>query len=221
MFYAIIKQTTTTGPSSSPVTNPPAFTGVVYDYITDEIINPHKDQGYFIEPRNTTIMPTNQAEIMQAEMQNVMTPSAGIIVPVPEYPVITKENAVNAVNFYINEKKKKENKKNFIYDNHEYFSDVDSIQATQNQCLTMNDTDAIPTVNGKWKTAEFESDGITSVYVDFIVSDFKLFAKSLFDRGASNFGIKEIHQQQVNAMISDDTKTVQDIFDYDFSGSWV
>jgi len=221
MFYAIIKQTTTSGPSSSPVISEPAYTGVVYDYISDEIIKPHQEQGYFIEPMTVSITPINQAEILQVEMQNAMSPSAFTPVPVPQYPAITKENAANAVKFYIDIKKRNENLKNFTYNGHEYFADVKSIQATQNQCLTMNDSDPIPTVNGKWKTAEFGPDGVTPIYVDFTVSEFKQFAKTLFDRGASNFGVKENHYQQVNAMISDDTKTVQDIFDYDFSVNWV
>jgi len=221
MYYAIIR------PSVSGSSVSASFTGAFYDYITESIIDPHKDQGMFIEPMDSILTPINQAEITQAEVNNMMAgPSATPDpVPMPVYRNVTKDDAVKAVSFYVDDTKRNENKKNFTYTHsvsgdHEYFADVDSIQATQNQCLTMNDNDPIPTVNGKWKTAEFEADGVTPVYVSFTVSEFKNFAKTLFDRGAANFGNKESHINNLLNMLSDDTKTIDDIFEYDYSGGW-
>ena len=223
MFYAIIMNTVASSASSVSA----SYTGVVYDYMNDNIVKAHKDQGFFIQPMSTAIAPINQAELFEYEILTASSTAAPTAAqPVPIYREITKSDAVDAVKFYVNERKKEENMKLFTYTHsvsgdHQYYADVESIQATQNQCLTMADTDPIPTANGKWKTAEFEADGVTPVYVSFTVAEFKNMAKSLFDRGASNFANKELHYQTLNSMVNDSNVTVEDIFNYDYSQGWV
>jgi len=211
MFYAIISNFSGTSAS---------YTGVVYNNMDDTIIEPHKEQGMYIEEMDTNLVPLNQAEILQYDMNMSMNPSGDHgTMPMPVYRPVEKEDAVEAISFYTNYTKKLKNEENFTFDGHEYYADDKSVQATQNQCLTMSDSDNIPVPNGAWKTAEVDGSG-NPVFVSFTVGEFKNFAKTLFDRGAANFGVKESHIQALKVLESDNSKTVIDILNYDYSAGW-
>jgi hypothetical protein len=218
MYYAIIRQVVTSAEAE--------YTGVVYDNITDNVFDGHKSQGFFIEPMDYVIRPINEDEIREYEISqsiNIESASGDIpettIAPMPIYQQVTKNDAYKAIKFYIENYKDKENEKMFIYNGHEYYSDVKAIQATQNQCLTMNDTDNIPVQNGAWKTAEVDGNN-NPVFQVLTVAEFKTLAKTLFDRGASNFSVKELHINTLRTMVNDDTKTITDILNYDYSTGW-
>ena len=141
-------------------------------------------------------------------------------------PPPTRDEALQQMLGQIDLEASTRNHLDFIYDkgdgtvSHHYEADDNSIQAVQNQCLTMTGTDPIPVPNGVWKTNDTEADGLTPVYVPFTVAEFLTFATAYFMRGSNNFGVKETHKNNVKAIYADDTKTVDDILNYDYSGGW-
>jgi len=228
MYYAIIRQVATSAEAE--------YTGVVYEEITESTLNSHKEQGFFIEPTDVMIKPINEEEIreyemkrMMDEMKNKMNDSFGpsgsepfipepfIPEPMPIYENITKENASGAITFYIEDYKETQNKEPFVYNNVSYSPSNSAINAVYTLCLSLNDTDNIPTQNGVWKGYDTNGD---VVYTQFTVAEFKTFANALFSRSDSNFFNKEIHITNIKGMINDDTKTITDILSYDYTTGW-
>jgi len=142
-------------------------------------------------------------------------------------PWITKEEAYNQVLRAIDDENRNKNLAPFLYDKgdgtgeHKYEADNQSIQAVQNQCLTMPTTDPIPVPNGVWKTLDVQEDGITPVYVPYTVEEFLAFATAYFMRGSNNFGVKEVHKSNLTELYLDPDSTVDDILNYDYSTGWL
>jgi hypothetical protein len=140
--------------------------------------------------------------------------------PNEELPVVTKEHAKDSMIAYADYYKSKYNSTPTIdYNGNTFYFDINAIQSTQNMCLDMNDTDNIPTPGGQWKTVDVDGNG-NPVYVTMTVSEFKDFTKHCYDRGANNFFNKESHTLNINSIYNDDTKTIDDIFNYDVSTGW-
>ena len=141
-------------------------------------------------------------------------------------PYQTKDDALNEMLTKIDQQNHTENHKDFPYDKgdgtglHNYEADDQSIQATQNQCMTMDPADPIPVPNGVWKTNDTEVDGLTPIYVPFTVGEFISFATAYFMRGSNNFGVKETHKNNVKAIYADPNSTVDDILNYDITTGW-
>jgi hypothetical protein len=84
-------------------------------------------------------------------------------------------------------------------------------------CAGLADGDPIPTQHGQWKG--YLSDG-TAKMIDFTVSEFKSMATTFFNRNDANFHNEESHANAVRNMVTDDTATVVDILNYDYSTGW-
>ena len=192
------------------------ISGNVYDTVTDKIIEHHINNNIFLLPGSDDVIPLNIDEITHF---GFLSDEEITIPPVPEYRDITKEDAVNAIMVFVEYKKSLSNKQPFMYGDHMYEADVQSIQATQNQCVLMGDDDQIPVTYGKWKS--LDTDGVMPVYIDFTVYHFKQFAKTLFDRGVLNFGVKEQHRQSLYNLLIDENVTIDDIFNYDYTLGWI
>ena len=214
MFYTTILKTNAV--SGSPAEY--QFSGSTYSNLTDDLIEHHIVNNIFILPIMTDIIPSNMDKITQFDLLSDESDDIKLP-PIPEYRSITKEEAVDAVMVFVEYKKSIANKQPFFFNGHTYEADIQSIQATQNQCLTMNDDDSIPVTYGKWKTLGVNDN--QPIYMDFTVHTFKLFAKALFDRGVFNFGIKEQHRQSLINLVNDTNSTVNDIFNYDYTINWV
>jgi hypothetical protein len=142
--------------------------------------------------------------------------------PMPVYPPVEKENAANAVIFYIREEKKKYNTSDFTYTHSvegdcTFSASSDAINAVYTMCTGLGDGDPIPTQHGQWKG--YLADG-TSKMIDFTVSEFKSMATAFFNRNDANFHNEESHANAVRNMVTDDTATTLDILDYDYSAGW-
>jgi len=242
MYYAIIRQVGTSAEAE--------YTGMFYDYMNESIIKPHKEQKMFIEPMDKILDPINTKEIqefemkkVQAEMQDKMKemmpsvdtkddfdlpfddtmvmPLSADIDPMPVYQKVTKQNAANAIKFYIDDMKAKMNRSDFTFDKggtiYSFSASSDAINAVYTMCIGMTGSDPIPTTNGEWKG--FKQDG-TPEMIAFTVDEFKAMAQSLFDRNDANFVNRESHISAVMTMVSDDTKSITDILEYDYSGGW-
>jgi hypothetical protein len=219
MYYAIIRQVATSAEAE--------YTGVVYEEITESTLNNHKEQSFFIEPTDVMIKPINEAEIREYEINMMMSsigPSGNIPIPseigmepMPIYPSVTKDNAFNAIKYYIDKYKDTKNKESFIYDNISYKPSTTAINAVYTLCLSLSDTDPIPTQNGVWKGYDNNGD---IVYTQFTVGEFKSFANALFARSDGNFFNKETHITNIKNMVDDDTKTITDILNYDYTTGW-
>jgi hypothetical protein len=149
-------------------------------------------------------------------------PTSADIEPMPVYPPVEKTNAANAIIFYIREEKKKYNTSDFTYTHSvdgecTFSASTDAINAVYTLCTGLADGDPIPTQHGQWKG--FLADG-TSKMIDFTVSEFKSMATSFFNRNDANFHNEESHATAVRNMVTDDTTTVVDILNYDYSAGW-
>ncbi len=127
---------------------------------------------------------------------------------------ITKEMVYDIKVGDIFAKSTEENAKDFLYDEDMFVADQPSIQAVQNQCLTMMPSDPIPTPGGVWVLADDSE-------ILFNVTEFKDFATAFFMRGSHNFGIKTFHRRSVDQILADDLTTIEDIENYDFSQGWL
>jgi len=230
MYYAIIKQTADSA----------EYTGVVYNEMTNPTIIAHKEQECFIEPMDQMLEPVNKKEMAEYEMKMVQQKMEKAMsingdggtdpvedpdipdIPMPVYAPVEKVNAVNAVIFYIREEKKKYNISNFTYTHSvegecTFSASSDAINAVYTMCTGLADGDPIPTQHGQWKG--YLADG-TSKMIDFTVSEFKAMATSFFNRNDANFHNEESHATAVRNMITDDTASITDILNYDYSTGW-
>jgi len=123
-----------------------------------------------------------------------------------------KSDALTQVTAEIEEKKKEENLKDFPYNGVDFIADQNNIQATQNQCLTMQPEDPIPTFVG----TEFEGCWSTNgQMVPFTVAEFLDFATAFFMRGSRNFTTYATHLMNINSL-----ETAEEILNYDYSQGW-
>ncbi len=127
---------------------------------------------------------------------------------------IDKQEIATARYTEIDNLNSKENKKDFLFGGEFYVADKESIQAVQNQCLTMEDEDSIPTPYGVWVLSNDETRSFT-------VEEFKVFSTAFFMRGSNNFGIKTLHKNSIAQIVADMDQTIQDIKDYDISNGWI
>jgi len=117
----------------------------------------------------------------------------------------------------IEEKKRKENLKDFPYDGNTYVSDQESIQATQNECLGADPLSDILTLRG---TLHEGSWATVNGFVKYTCGEFILFATEYFKRGSDNFTTRSLHKMAIEAMEQDASKTAADILAYDYSTGW-
>ena len=79
--------------------------------------------------------------------------------------------------------------------------------------------DKIPFNKGKFKTANFEEDGITPIYKRLVVSEFLELKNALFERNSSNFENQENHIEAITALFIGGAEK-EDLRSYDFSTGW-
>jgi hypothetical protein len=127
--------------------------------------------------------------------------------------IMTKEQALQTKMHEISQLNRNTKQEDFVYEGNTFIADQEAIQATQNQCLLMDDMAPIPTPEGLWVLADN-----TTLYMT--VADFKLFATAFYMRGSNNFGIKKYHEQQAYNIFVDPETTYQDILDYDCTTNW-
>jgi hypothetical protein len=168
-------------------------------------------------------MPTEDPFQMN-EMFNIPSPELLVddIEPMPVYPSVEKENAANAIIFYIREEKKKYNTSDFTYTHSvegecTFSASSDAINAVYTMCTGLADGDSIPTQHGQWKG--YLADG-TAKMIDFTVSEFKSMATTFFNRNDVNFHNEELHITNIMNMVTDDSSTIVDILNYDYSTGW-
>lgn len=125
------------------------------------------------------------------------------------------DNALSITLENIDKRKREENEKDFPYNGHVFISDKDSIQSTQNQCLTEVGTDPIPTFRGT------ENEGCwytPTEYVPFTCDEFIAMATAFFLRSSDNYTNASMHKMAVTNIAS--SGSPQDILDYDYSTGW-
>ena len=71
-----------------------------------------------------------------------------------------------------------------------------------------------------WKAADKGPDGVKRKTVNFSKQELSAFADTIIDRGEQLLGVKFFHENAIQDMYLDGTKTYQDILDYDFTMGW-
>jgi len=130
---------------------------------------------------------------------------------------VAKDLAFKNHNEALAERKKEENLKDFSYNGVSFTSDKESIQATQNDCLSQLGTDPILTFRGTVNAGSWLT---TEGFVPFTNEEFITFAKEYFLRGSDNYTTMAGHIIAIKAIMSNASSTAADILAYDFSGGW-
>lgn len=99
---------------------------------------------------------------------------------------------------------------------HKYYCDKETEDyiikiSTMIYILNLPNTDAVPTEYGTWKTADFEADGITPIYVPMTVRNFKYYCIDFFNKQKKIFARKDEAILTINKKIADPVATVEDI----------
>ena len=71
-----------------------------------------------------------------------------------------------------------------------------------------------------WKSSDKDPDGVKRKTVNFSKQELSAFADTIIDRGEQLLGVKFFHENAIQDLYLDGTKTYQDILDYDFTMGW-